>query len=591
MISVGSPQELKKLSPEQLSTYTQELRTYLIDVMAENGGHVAANLGVVELAVALHYVFDTPEDILIWDVGHQAYAHKAITGRHEALKTLRREGGVSGFTKLSESIYDAFGAGHSSTALSAAAGFSEGLWQKKSNRKVIAVVGDGALSAGLAFEGLNHLGHMKRSNTIVILNDNDMSISENMGWSSQASEQKRKFFETMGFEYCGPVDGHDLKTLIENFSNAKSKINDHSSNGRPLLIHVKTVKGKGLAAAEKNPGAFHGLQGFDRITEKPTKAPTIAPSYTQIFSQTLCKMAEKDQSIVAVTAAMPEGTGLSEFQKRFPERFYDVGIAESHAITFSAALRLSGMKPAVAIYSTFLQRGFDQLIHDVAIQKIPLTLFLDRAGLVGADGPTHHGVFDLSYLRMIPGFHIMAPKDENELQHMIFTALESNVLNAVRFPRGEGLGVKLDSELKMLPLGKAEKVLVDPNATVVIWAAGVCVAQALAAAAILKNKNILCEVVNARFIKPLDESLLVQTASSLSKTALVVTVEENSIIGGLGSAVLESLARNNISIPVLTLGVSDEFVEHGTQESLRHKSQIDAEGIAFSILKRMACQK
>jgi 1-deoxy-D-xylulose-5-phosphate synthase len=637
---VNSPQDLKKLTEAELRTYSDELRTYLIDVMSKVGGHVAANLGVVELTAALHYVFNTPSDKIVWDVGHQCYAHKIITGRREEFPTIRQDGGISGFTKISESPYDAFGAGHSSTSVSAGLGFAESEWVRGTNNQVVSVIGDGALTAGMAYEALNHGGHLRRPNFIVVFNDNEMSISENVGalakffgkrvtsklYNRARDEIKLKlkavstneidiyekvkslrhavkdffstssFFEALGFRYVGPIDGHNISELVAALKSVKELSLEAMDISRkenvagafegdaPVLIHIKTKKGLGLHAAEQNPGDFHGVSGFDKITGQPVKKPGIAPTYTSVFSQTICRLAETDKTIVAVTAAMPDGTGLNKFQKLYPNRFYDVGIAEQHAITFSAALRLNGLKPAVALYSTFLQRAYDQVIHDAAIQKVPLALFLDRAGLVGADGPTHHGVFDMSFLRCVPGMNIMAPKDENELQHMVFTALNCDKLVAVRFPRGEGLGVALDSQLKMLPLGKSEKLVHHIQPEVCIWAAGSTVQAAVAAAKELRAAGIGCEVVNSRFIKPLDTEALLKDAVRVS---LIVTVEENAVVGGLGSAVLESLAKNNMNIPVLNLGIPDEFIEHGNQNRLREYCHIDQKSIVTDTKKRL----
>ncbi len=641
---VSSPDDLKELNPIELRLYTDELRKFLIDTMSKVGGHVAANLGVVELSVALHYVFNTPEDKLVWDVGHQCYAHKIITGRRDAFSTIRQDGGLSGFTKITESPYDAFGAGHSSTSVSAGLGFAESEWVKGTCNQVVTIIGDGALTAGMAYEGLNHAGHLRRPNYIVIFNDNEMSISENVGalakffgkritsklYNRARDEIKLKlkavstseidiyekvktlsaavkdffsassFFEALGFRYIGPIDGHNLDELVKTLESVRNLSleatqtamrttgdlkSDPSSEGNPpILVHIKTKKGFGLASAEERPGDFHGVSGFCKETGEPTKKPTSKPSYTSIFSQTVCRMAEADPKIIAVTAAMPDGTGLNKFQKLFPDRFYDVGIAEQHAVTFSAAMRLNGLKPALAIYSTFLQRAYDQLIHDVAIQKIPLALFLDRSGLVGADGPTHHGVFDMSYLRCIPGMYIMAPKDENELQHMVYTALNCEKMVAVRFPRGEGYGGPLDSIFRMLPLGKSERLIQHIEPEVCIWAAGSCVASAVAAAKELRSKGIACEVVNARFIKPLDKEALVTDAT---RVKLMVSVEEGTVVGGLGAAILETLAKLNISLPVLNLGIPDEFIEHGNQDRLRELSNIDVKGIVAEVKKRM----
>ena len=642
---VNSPEELKKLEVGELKDYSDELRRFMVEIMSEVGGHVAANLGVVELTTALHYVFDTPADKLVWDVGHQCYAHKIITGRKNSFSTIRQDGGISGFTKITESPYDVFGAGHSSTSVSAGLGVAEAEWQKKSDNQVVTVIGDGALTAGMAYEGLNHAGHLRRPNFIVVFNDNEMSISENVGalarffgkrvnshlYNRARAEIKgalkslsagdlqiyekvkllrsvvkdlfstSSFFEALGFRYVGPIDGHNIQELVETFTAVKQlsaeamrevrqkEKNQDFDGAPPILVHVKTKKGSGLAAAEERPGDFHGVTGFHLKTGVITKKPTQAPSYTSIFSQTLCRLAETDPTVAAVTAAMPDGTGLSSFQKLYPSRFYDVGIAEQHAVTFSGAMRLGGLRPAVAIYSTFLQRAYDQVIHDIALQKIPLALFIDRAGLVGADGPTHHGVFDMSFLRCIPGFHIMAPKDENELQHMIYTALYCDQLASVRFPRGEGYGVPLDSKLQMLPLGKSEKLLsvaggLNAAMDVVIWAAGSCVYPAVEAAKELRAGGIGVEVVNARFIKPLDKEALFKDAA---RAKLVVTVEENAVVGGLGAAVLEALAAKNLTVPVLNLGIPDEFIDHGSQGRLRSYCHIDKKSIVVDVLKRL----
>jgi 1-deoxy-D-xylulose-5-phosphate synthase len=635
--SVDNPKQLKNLNIDELKVYSGEVREFMIETMSKVGGHVAANLGVVELTTALHYVFDTPADKIVWDVGHQCYAHKIMTGRRSRFHTIRQEGGISGFTKISESEYDVFGAGHSSTSVSAGLGIAEAEWQRGTNNHVVSIIGDGALTAGMAYEGLNHAGHLRRPNYIVVFNDNEMSISENVGalakffgkrvnsmlYNRARNEIKHalksvsasdglyekvrnlssvvkdfftagSFFEALGFRYVGPIDGHDLDELISTLTSVKKLSREAMDQARehnesdfevnpPILVHVKTKKGLGLKSAEKRPGDFHGVTGFSRETGEPLKKAG-APSYTSIFAQTVTRLAESDSRLVAVTAAMPDGTGLSKFQKLYPERFYDVGIAEQHAVTFSAAMRLNGMRPAVAIYSTFLQRAYDQVIHDAAIQGIPLALFLDRGGLVGADGPTHHGIFDMSYLRCVPGFHIMVPKDENELQHMVYTALYCDKLASVRFPRGEGYGVSLDSKLEMLPLGKSERLVMQLHPDVVIWAAGSTVYPAVEAAKDLRIKGVAAEVVNARFIKPLDVEALARDAQ---KAKLIITVEENAVIGGLGSAVLEALAERNLQVPVLNLGIPDRFIEHGSQVRLRSECRIDRKSIAEETLKRL----
>lgn len=639
---VNSPVDLKKLKIDELVTYSGELRQYMIDVMSKIGGHVAANLGVVELSAALHYVFETPSDKIVWDVGHQCYAHKIITGRRDQFPTIRQEGGISGFTKISESEYDVFGAGHSSTSVSAGLGVAEAEWQLGTNNQVVTVIGDGALTAGMAYEGLNHAGHLRRPNYIIIFNDNEMSISENVGalakffgrrinssiYNKIRAEVKSalklvstkdvdvfekaklltsavkdlfsaaSFFEAMGFRYVGPIDGNNIQELVDSLKavkelslNAMRAARENSNNpdfevDPPIVVHVKTKKGLGLQSAENRPGDFHGVTGFCMQTGEPTKKAASAPTYTAIFSQTICRLAESDDKLVAVTAAMPEGTGLHKFQKQYPERFYDVGIAEQHAVTFSAAMRLKGLRPITAIYSTFMQRAYDQLIHDAAIQNIPMALFLDRGGLVGADGATHNGVFDMSFLRCVPGMVLMAPKDENELQHMVYTALYCDKLASVRFPRGNGVGVALDSKLQMLPIGKAERLMPilkgaqDPD--VIIWAAGSCVHPSIKAAQELNALGIDAEVVNARFIKPLDEETLLSDAG---RAKLIVTVEENSIVGGLGSAVLECLSKNQILIPTITLGVPDRFIHHGNPDRLKSECGFDQRGIVGAVSK------
>lgn len=637
---VNDPLDLKQLTIEELDLYSAELRQFLIETMSKIGGHVAANLGVVELTAALHYVFNGPEDKIVWDVGHQCYAHKIITGRKKEFKTIRQDGGLSGFTKISESPFDAFGAGHSSTSVSAGLGLAEAMWQQQSNHQVISIIGDGALTAGMAYEGLNHAGHLRRPNYIVVFNDNGMSISQNVGalarffgkritsslYNTVRGEIKEalkalslkdldlfekakvlsasvkelfmpsSFFEALGFRYVGPIDGHNTKELVETLESVQRLSLESMQTAKekgvmidpPILVHVKTKKGLGLKTAEKHPHTFHGVTGFCSVTGEPDKKPGKAPSYTSIFSQTLCKMAQDDPKILGITAAMPDGTGLSRFQKEFPERFYDVGIAEQHAVTFSGAMALQGMKPAVAIYSTFLQRAFDQVIHDVAIQKIPVSFFLDRSGLVGADGPTHHGIFDMTYLRCLPGMHLMAPKDENELQHMVYTSMNCGQLSAVRFPRGAGVGVPLDTQLQMLELGKSEKVFEvkgkNKKPFVIIWAAGSRVYPSITAAKELTSLGIPTEVVNARFIKPLDLKALLK---DVSRCHLIATVEEGAVLGGLGSAVLESLSAQSIQHPVLNLGIPDQFIEHGSLPKLYSQCDIDTKSIVTKIIARL----
>ena len=565
----------------------------------------------MDIAIAVHYVFNAPADKVIWDVGHQAYAHKLLTGRREAFATIRQLGGISGFPKISESIYDAFGTGHSSTSISAAAGTAVARDLKGDDYKVIAIIGDGSLTAGLAFEGLNQAGHLKKD-IIVILNDNEMSISQNVGALSSflsrkitgrlATRIKKEaegfflsiprigrrlvslakraedslialltpgmLFEGLGFHYIGPIDGHNLNELINTFHDAREL------NG-PILIHVLTKKGKGYLPAEEQPVQFHGVGPFEKETGRPVKPEKKIASYTEVFGKTILELAEKDERIVAITAAMPEGTGLDKFAERFPDRFFDVGIAEQHALTFAAGLAKEGFIPVVAIYSTFLQRAYDEILHDVCLQNLPVIMAIDRAGIVGADGPTHHGMFDISCLRHIPNMVIMAPKDENELRHMLKTAVKCGRPAAIRYPRGEGYDIDISSPTKELPFGKAE-ILKDGNALLIL-AIGVTVYPAMDAAKRLEKIGINAAVVNCRFAKPLDEDLIISFAK---KTGKVMTVEENALDGGFGSAVLELLEKHGLSgCSVKRIGVPDEFVEHGSQKELRRLYCLDADGI------------
>ena len=610
---VNFPSDVKGLSIKELQELASDLRKEIIRVTSKNGGHVAPNLGAVELVIAIAYVFDQPVDKVIWDVGHQAYAHKLITGRKKVFNTLRQYGGISGFLKRDESIYDVFGAGHASTSISAALGFSVSRDMKKENHHIVVVVGDGALTGGMAFEGLNQLGHL-RKNLLVILNDNKMSISPNVGglknyliklqsepvynrfkddvWdllgklppglSQKAREAASKvseglknllvpnlLFEELGIRYFGPIDGHNLPELIEILEKLKN------IKG-PKLLHVLTVKGKGFEPAEKMPTLFHGLGKYDPETGMPLKKKG-APSYSMVFGRTLTDLGKTDQKIVAITAAMPEGTGLDIFREEIPERFFDVGIAEQHAVTFAAGMAASGLKPFCAIYSTFLQRAFDQIIHDVAIQNLPVRFALDRGGIVGEDGPTHHGVFDLSYLRIIPNMVVMAPKDEAELQRMIKTALDYDEGPiAFRYPRGRGLGVKLYEKPEPIPIGTWEVLIEGEH--VLILAVGSMVQPSLEATELLKEINPT--VVNARFIKPMDEELLKKLVKSHK---IIVTVEENTLMGGFGSAILETLNRWRIKRDVLRLGIPDRFIEHGSRNLLLEKIGLSKEGIALRI--------
>jgi 1-deoxy-D-xylulose-5-phosphate synthase len=614
---VNYPADIKKLSLDELYQLADEIREIIIDTVSTNGGHLAPSLGVVELTIALHYVFDTPKDKIIWDVGHQAYAHKILTGRKDKFRTLRQLNGISGFLRRDESDYDVFGAGHSSTSVSAALGIKEALRLYGDNdTKVIAVIGDGSLTAGLAFEGLDQAGHLRR-NLIVIVNDNGMSIYPNVGaisnflsrklTSSRFARMRKRIkdfilslpkrysdplykvaqrtevsfksfvtpgvlFEGFGFQYIGPIKGHDLKELIETLNNIKNW-------DGAVLVHVKTQKGKGYEYAEKNPIFWHGVGPFDRKTGELLSKNNTAATYTKVFSDTVIKLAEIDKHIVAITAAMPDGTGLEEFAKRFPDRFYDVGIAEQHGITFAAGLAAEGLKPIAAIYSTFLQRAFDQVIHDVCLQNLGVTIAMDRAGIVGQDGPTHHGVFDISYLRMIPNITVMAPMDEEELRHMLFTAVNLGRPCALRYPRGAGVGTPLSNTFHTIPIGKAD--ILEPGNDIVIIGIGDMVVPSLKARNILLSNGISAMVVNARFVKPLDEELLTDLASRFE---VIVTVENNVVAGGFGSAIMELLnGKNNNKNRFLTIGIPDTFVPHGDQNKLKELYDLCPEGIANRI--------
>lgn len=600
---IDKPADLKLIKKELLGKLAEEIRTRIIETVAQTGGHLAPSLGTVELTIALHYVFNAPQDKIIWDVGHQAYAHKLLTGRRETFHTLRQFGGICGFPKMSESEYDAFGVGHASTSISAALGMVVVRDLKNENNKIIAVIGDGSLTGGLAFEGLNNAGHLKKD-MIVVLNDNEMFISHKIGAMAgyltkiitggvfkKLTKKADRFltrasvmgvrmttvakrvkvllfpgmlFEEMGFAYLGPFEGHDLDHLIEVFEKTKEMTG-------PVFIHVVTKKGKGYKPAEKEPTKFHGVGEFNIITgESESKDKT--PSYTEVFGKSIVRLARENEKIVGITAAMSDGTGFNYFAEEFPARFFDVGIAEGHAAVFAGGIASSGFRPVVAIYSSFLQRSYDQLIHDIALQNLPVVFILDRAGLVGEDGPTHHGVFDLSYLRSIPNLVIMAPKDENELQHMLFTAMRYNGPTVIRYPRGKGLGVKLDKEFKKIEIGKAE--LLADGKDVAILAIGNMVHPSLEAARLLAKDNIKATVVNARFLKPLDEKLIKDLTQNGS---YFVTVEENVVAGGFGSAISELLSTENIKIK--HIGLPDKFIEQGSCAVLRKKYQLTAEGI------------
>lgn len=609
---IESPVQLKELNFDQMQTLAQEVREKIISTVARNGGHLAPNLGVVELTLALHYVFDTPHDRIMWDVGHQCYTHKLITGRYARFDTLRRFGGISGFPKREESKYDCFGAGHASTSISAGLGMAVAKSLKSCSNRVVAVIGDGSMTGGMAFEALNHAGDLGK-NFIVVLNDNEMSISPNVGALSSFLSRKLSnktlmslkrdlefflksipglgpnivqvlkrsedairalftpglLFQALKFHYIGPIKGHRLDRLIETFQTARD------IEG-PVLIHVWTHKGKGYQPAESDPTRFHGLGSFNIETGESCKGSSCAPSYTKVFGNCVTRLAEYDPRVVAITAAMPQGTGLEGFSKRFPERFFDVGIAEQHAVTFSAGLAAEGYKPITTIYSTFLQRAYDQIVHDVCLQNLPVIFAMDRGGIVGEDGPTHHGVFDLSFLRHIPNMVLMAPKDENELQHMLKTALDHKGPIAVRYPRGSGVGVTLDEEFHALPIGKGE--IVREGEDVLLVAVGSTVYPALEAARQLQEQGIEAAVLNARFIKPLDGDLILQWSK---KTGRIITIEENVLQGGFGSAVLEMFHEASyFPKSFVRLGLPDAFIVHGSQKELRKLYGIDAEGIA-----------
>ena len=606
--TINSPDDLRRLKQDALPGLAQEIRDFLIDSVARTGGHLAAGLGTVELTLALHYVFNTPEDRLVWDVGHQTYPHKIITGRRERMSTLRQTGGISGFPRRDESEYDTFGVGHSSTSISAALGMAVAAARTGSKRQVVAVIGDGALSGGQAFEALNNAGNMD-ANLLVILNDNDMSISPNVGamssylarilsgkvytsmregsktvlstippmWElAKRVEEHMKgmvmpstLFEEMGFNYFGPVDGHNVHALISTLRNLRKLTG-------PRFLHVATRKGKGYEPAEGDPCVYHGVTPFDPATGKMEKKPT-GTTYTQIFGEWLCDMAARDVRLIGITPAMREGSGLVAFSERFPNRYFDVGIAEQHALTFAAGLACDGMKPVVAIYSTFLQRGYDQLIHDICLQNLPVLFAIDRAGLVGADGATHAGSFDFSFLRCLPNMTVMAPADENECRQMLFTGFQVDSPVAVRYPRGTGPGVSAAPTMQALPLGKAE--VRRRGKRIALLAFGSMLAPALEA-----GEAFNATVVNMRFVKPLDEALVRELARSHD---LLVTVEENVVAGGAGSAVNECLLAAGISAHVVNLGLPDRFIEHGDPKEQLARCGLDAVGIRRTILRHM----
>ena len=602
---IQSPADLRRLERRQLPLLAEELRDFLVESVSRTGGHLSSNLGTVELTIALHYLFDTPEDRLVWDVGHQCYAHKVLTGRRAGMARLRMQGGVSGFPKRCESPYDTFGVGHSSTSISAALGMALAAKQKGEKRKVVAIIGDGAMSAGMAFEALNNAG-VADADMLVILNDNEMSISppvgalnriltrlmsgktynaareagrHMLGFAPPLLELARRaeehvkgmispgtLFEEFGFHYYGPIDGHDLDALLPTLENIK-KLKG------PQFLHVVTKKGQGYKLAEANPILYHGVGKFDASQGIQAGKGGGKLTYTQVFGDWLCDMAAADPRLVGITPAMGEGSGLVRFAERFPDRYYDVGIAEQHAVTFAAGLACEGLKPVVAIYSTFLQRAYDQLIHDVALQNLPVLFAIDRGGLVGADGATHHGHFDLSYLSCIPNLVIMTPADEAECRRMLSTAYALDVPTAVRYPRGGGNGSLPDTGLDTLPVGRGE--LLRQGRDVALLAFGSMVAPALAA-----GETLDASVANMRFVKPMDEALIAELAGNHS---LLVSIEENALIGGAGSEVARILAQRGLDTPLLRLGLPDHFIDHGEQGQLLADLGLDAAGIVKSV--------
>lgn len=608
---IDSPADIKKLERHQLGQLAEELRSFMIHTISKTGGHLASSLGAVELTVALHYVFNAPEDQLVWDVGHQAYGHKILTGRRDQFHTLRQYEGISGFPRREESVYDAFNVAHASTSISAALGMAVARDLTGKNFHVVAIIGDGGLTGGIALEGINQAGHLQRK-LLIILNDNEMSISPNVGAiagylnrivTGQVYNRFKKEVESMllsvprigsrlvkiakdmvdamktfmvpgllfhelGFDYVGPINGHHLDALVETLERVKK-------NSAPTILHIVTKKGKGWSVAESAPIKYHGPTAYDPKTGVFYPTPPAPPSFTSIFGKTMIRLARQDPKIVAITAAMLEGTGLVQFNKEFPDRCFDVGIAEQHAVTFAAGLTTQGMKPVAAIYSTFLQRAYDQVIHDVCLMDLPVTFAIDRAGIVGADGPTHNGLYDIAYLRTVPNMILMAPKDENELQHMIYTAVETPHPTAVRYPRGNGVGVRLDEQFHLLEIGKGE-ILQDGEDCAII-ALGTLVYPCLKAAEKLSASGISTTVINARFVKPLDEELITCLAND---KLFLITVEESALMGGFGSAVMELLESKNIqSCKLLRIGVPDRLIPHGSPSLLHAKYGIDAGGI------------
>lgn len=621
--TINSPLQLRQLDRKQLNQLAQELREFLVSSVAKTGGHLASNLGVVELTIALHYVFNTPDDRLVWDVGHQTYPHKILTGRRDKMQNLRKPQGIAGFPRRCESEYDTFGTGHSSTSISAALGMAVAAQKAGLERRAVAIIGDGAMTAGMAFEALNNAGDMD-ANLLVVLNDNDMSISNNVGalnnylakllsssfygtvkksgkkvlsavppmmeFAKRAEEHVKgmvtpgTLFEEFGFNYIGPIDGHDLDTLIDTLRNIKQL-------SGPQFLHIVTKKGKGFEPAEDNPNKFHGVGKFDPLSGRAIVGTVsdiqVKKTYTQVFGEWLVDMAALDERLIGITPAMCDGSGLNAFAEKYPQRYFDVGIAEQHALTFAAGMACDGLKPVVAIYSTFLQRAYDQLIHDVALQNLPVLLAIDRAGLVGADGPTHAGSFDLSFLRCIPNIVIMAPSDENECRQMLYTGFQCNGVAAVRYPRGTGTGVSVEQKMQVITIGEAEikqlSTSTDKTQKIAILSFGSMLTACMEA-----GKQLNATVVNMRFVKPIDQTMLEKL---LNDHTLIVTVEENCVMGGAGVAVMEALQKiqnysklsPKPSIRTLCLGLPDYFIEHGVHETMLADCGLDAEGIVKAI--------
>jgi len=606
---IDDPSDLRELKESELAQITDEARQFLIETVSQTGGHLAANLGTVELSVALHYIYQTPHDQLIWDVGHQSYIHKILTGRRDAMSSIRQEGGLAGFPKRSESHYDSFGVGHSSTSISAALGMAIASQQTGTNKRVCAIIGDGAMTAGMAFEALNHAGDLD-ANLLVILNDNDMSISPNVGglsnylarvlsgkvysgmregskkvlstippvWElARRAEEHVKgmvvpgtLFEELGFNYIGPIDGHDLPTLIKTLRNMRELPG-------PQFLHIVTQKGKGYAPAEDNPCGFHGVSKFDPESGEALSKSGSGPTYTEVFGDWLCDMAKQDPTLMAITPAMREGSGMVTFAEQFPAQYIDVGIAEQHSVTLAAGLACEGIKPVVAIYSTFLQRAYDQLIHDVAIQNLPVLFAIDRAGLVGPDGPTHAGMFDLTYLRCVPNMVVMAPSNEDECRQMLYTGYKHNGPAAVRYPRGAGIGSKVNSTMTELTLGRGEITRQGQRIALLVFGSPLHEASIAA-------ESLDATVANMRFVKPIDDTLIAKLAASHD---LLVSIEENVIAGGAGSAVQESLSSQDITMPLLQLGLPDKFVDHGDRNSLLSTCGLDSNAIIRAVENRL----